>query len=178
MGRKRSKKQNSETMKAEASGAISAKSSRSWFFSLLAVAIAAGGGWFMFMKEPAAAADMVVYKSPSCGCCGAWVDYLEQNGFRVQVENVGDMDAVKDRLGVPDHAASCHTAQMGDYVIEGHVPVEDIRRLMKEQPQVRGIAAPGMPMGSPGMEMPGEPADRYDVVTFTTGGKLQLFSRH
>ncbi|MEG3637621.1 DUF411 domain-containing protein [Magnetococcus sp. PR-3] len=178
MGRKSSKKRQAKNDKAEVTSTGMGHGMGKWAISLLAVTIVSVVSWFMLMKEPVVAAEMVVYKSPSCSCCGAWIDYLEENGFRVEVENVDDMDTVKNRLGVPDHAASCHTAQMGDYVIEGHVPVEDILRLVKEKPDVRGIAAPGMPVGSPGMEVPGEPADRYDVVTFTTGGKLQLFSRH
>ena len=150
----------------------------SWQLVLIGALVLIGGGWFLFAKQPQAKADMIVYKSPSCGCCGDWIDYMEKNGYTVNVENVGDMDVVKRRLGVPNHAASCHTAKMGNYVIEGHVPVEDIQRLMEEKPDVAGIAAPGMPIGSPGMEVEGEEPDQYEVVTFSGEGKIKTFARH
>lgn len=97
-----------------------------------------------------AATDVTVYKSPTCGCCEKYVDYLRDNGFKVQAINENDMDAVKKRYGV-SHIASCHTARIGDYVVEGHVPVGAIRKLLKEKPAITGISAPGMPINSPGM---------------------------
>lgn len=97
-----------------------------------------------------AATDVTVYKSPTCGCCEKYVDYLRDNGFKVQAINENDMDAVKKRYGV-SHIASCHTARIGGYVVEGHVPVGAIRKLLKEKPAITGISAPGMPMNSPGM---------------------------
>lgn len=108
-----------------------------------------------------------VWKSPLCGCCGGWVEYMEEKGFKVVVHKDDDMDAVKRRLKVPEEAWSCHTAKIGPYVIEGHVPVEAIDRLMKEKPKgVAGIASPGMPQGSPGMSGPKEP---NVIVTFGNG---------
>ncbi|MBF0381681.1 MAG: DUF411 domain-containing protein [Magnetococcales bacterium] len=150
----------------------------SWKMVLIGALIMIGTGWFFFPGKSQAQPDMIVYKSASCGCCGNWIEYLEKNGFKVKVENVEDIYRVKKELGVPNQVASCHTAKMGSYLIEGHVPVEDINRLIKEKPVVSGIAAPGMPMGSPGMEVEGEQPDRYDVVTFTRNGQTQVFSRH
>jgi len=97
-----------------------------------------------------AATAVTVYKSPACGCCEKYVDYLRENGFAVEGVNESDMDAIKKRYGV-SHVASCHTALVNGYVIEGHVPVSAIRKLLKEKPAILGISAPGMPMNSPGM---------------------------
>ena len=117
-----------------------------------------------------------VYRDPSCGCCGAWISYLRTQGYTVTVHEDQPMAAVKTRLGVPADAASCHTALIDGYVIEGHVPVEDIRRLLAEHPNARGLAAPGMPMGSPGMEMGS--AERYDVVLIGRDGSSRIFATH
>lgn len=97
-----------------------------------------------------AATSITVHKSPTCGCCEKYIDYLRKNGFAVKALNESDMDAIKDRHGV-SHVASCHTALVGGYVVEGHVPVAAIRKLLKENPDIVGISAPGMPMNSPGM---------------------------
>lgn len=107
-----------------------------------------------------------VYKSPSCQCCARWVEHLEVSGFQVEVENQQNMGVIKQRLGVPNGLGSCHTAVVGDYVIEGHVPATDIQRLLREQPDARGLTVPGMPIGSPGMEQ-GSRQDPYDVLLFT-----------
>lgn len=143
-------------------------------FVILSVIVAV---WFIGMGT-LKAENMVVYKSASCGCCGAWVKHLEDNGFSVQVENVDDLNLMKQRLSVPKNLASCHTGVVAGYLVEGHVPASDILRLLKEKPAVKGIAVPGMPMGSPGMEIPGEKADSYDVITFSEKGDIQLFSRY
>lgn len=122
------------------------------------------------------ATEIVVYKSPTCGCCTKWVDYLRKQGFAVTVHDTSGMTAVKAELGVPDAVASCHTAMVGGYVIEGHVPAADITRLLKEHPKVVGLAVPGMVTGSPGMEG-GEPA-HYKVVTFDVKGATTTFSSY
>lgn len=119
-----------------------------------------------------------VYKTPTCGCCKAWVDHLTASGFRVTTVDREDLTSVKAEHGVGDHLASCHTALIGGYVVEGHVPAADIKRLLAERPAVAGIAVPGMPVGSPGMEMPGAPADRYDVVSFDRAGATRVFASH
>ncbi|MCG7932755.1 MAG: DUF411 domain-containing protein [Candidatus Thiodiazotropha lotti] len=120
--------------------------------------------------------DVVVYKSPTCGCCKAWVSHLRENGFEVTVHNRRNMDPIKSKLGVPWQLQSCHTAQVGEYVIEGHVPAADIVRLLREKPPVKGLSAPGMPMGSPGMEGPRK--DPYEVLTFQPDGKTSVYARH
>lgn len=121
---------------------------------------------------------VIVYKSPTCGCCSGWVDYMKEQGFQVQVHDVNDLNAIKRQFAVPSDLESCHTALHGGYVIEGHVSAEDIRRLLSERPAVAGIAAPGMPVGSPGMEVPGRPADRYNVIAFDKSGARSTFATH
>ena len=124
------------------------------------------------------AALIDVYRSPSCGCCLKWVDHLRANGFTVAVHDTADMDAVKQRLGVPDGQRSCHTASVGGYFVEGHVPAADIRRLLKDKPAARGIAVPGMPLGSPGMEVPAGTVQPYTVELVTRDGAAKAYSRH
>ena len=103
--------------------------------------------------------------------------HLRASGFEVREENVGDLVPVEQRLGVPAALQSCHTAVIGDYVVEGHVPADLIRRLLRERPAVLGLAVPGMPVGAPGMETPGRPAERYDVLTFDRSGRTTVFAR-
>lgn len=119
-----------------------------------------------------------IWKDPNCGCCQAWADHLKAAGFEVKVHNSGQMDRIKTMNRVPEKLASCHTAKVGGYVIEGHVPASDIMRLLKEKPQVHGLAAPGMPLGSPGMEMPGGEKEAYDVLSFDEGGNAAVYSSH
>ena len=129
---------------------------------------------------PAAKTVMQVYKSPTCGCCKAWVEKMQAAGFEVRVTDLGEdaLQAEKAKRGIGDDLASCHTAIVNGYVVEGHVPAEDINRLLKEKPAIVGIAAPGMPRGSPGMEMPNGAKDAYNVVAFTKAGKTTVFARH
>ncbi|MXZ82066.1 MAG: DUF411 domain-containing protein [Gammaproteobacteria bacterium] len=121
-------------------------------------------------------ADVTVYKNPSCGCCGKWVEHLEHNGFQVEVVNQPDVIIHKRKLGVPQRLFSCHTAEVGGYVIEGHVPADDIKRLLVETPAYRGLAVPGMPQGSPGMET--GRIDSYDVLAFGAGKPEKVFSHY
>ena len=130
------------------------------------------------LARPAAPTAITVYKSASCGCCAKWVDYVRANGFAPTVHDEADMEAIKDDMGVPKAVRSCHTAVVGKYVVEGHVPVEDIRRLLKDHPAFAGVAAPGMPASSPGMAVPGAPVEPYEVLTFTAGGHTAAFARH
>jgi hypothetical protein len=126
-----------------------------------------------------AAADtntIVVYKSPTCGCCAKWVEHLQSAGFHVVVHDTEDVDAVKDGSGVPAQLRGCHTAIAGRYVIEGHVPASDIRQLLRQRPAIAGLAVPGMPSGSPGME--GGSSERYDVLTFGGSGPARVFASH
>ena len=118
-----------------------------------------------------------VVKTPTCGCCNDWVAHLRQSGFRVTVANVADVTPTARRLGVPGDLRSCHTAIAGGYAIEGHVPAADIRRLLRERPTAAGLAVPGMPMGSPGMEH-GNHRQPYNTILFTRAGRRTVFARH
>ena len=122
---------------------------------------------------------MTVYKSASCGCCHNWVEHARSSGFTVKTIDTEDLAAVKRDLGVPSRLQSCHTVVVGNYLVEGHVPAADVKRLLAEKPAVRGIAVPGMPVGAPGMEQ-GAPADhqRYEVIAFTAAGVTSVFARH
>jgi len=130
-----------------------------------------------------AAADglptIVVYKSPQCGCCQMWGERMKEAGFKVKVKNVSDMRPIKAKYGIPPHLETCHTAVVGDYVVEGHVPADAIKRLLREQPDVAGIVVPGMPTGSPGMEqgLPGN-YERYRVLTFNSDGGTAVYERY
>lgn len=117
-----------------------------------------------------------VFKSASCGCCGGWVEHLRQNGFKVTAHDVGDVPAARKKLGMPDRLGSCHSAKVGGYAIEGHVPAADIRRLLKEKPQALGLAVPSMPPGSPGMES-ASPIP-YDTLLVARDGTTRVFSSH
>lgn len=121
---------------------------------------------------------IVVYKDPDCGCCTEWVTHLRKNGFAPSVSDRADMDPLKDSLGIPVALRSCHTAVAGRYLIEGHVPAPDIARLLATKPKgVAGLAVPGMPAGSPGMEQGGR-VQRYDVMAFSANGATRIFARH
>jgi hypothetical protein len=133
----------------------------------------------MIVTPLAAAADLPViqvWKSPTCGCCSKWVDHLEASGFTVKVTNVTNISPIKQWNSVPPALGSCHTAVVDGYVVEGHVPAEDIFRLLEDRPAVAGIAVPGMPMGSPGMEGPSPQA--YQVMSFDKDGAIEKFSTH
>jgi hypothetical protein len=119
---------------------------------------------------------MTVWKSPWCGCCGNWIEHMRAAGFEVQVEEVEDLGMVKRMAAVPDDLQSCHTARVGGYTVEGHVPVRDVVRLLEERPDVLGLVVPGMPSGSPGMEN-GE-RDPYDVLMLKRDGETEVFSSH
>jgi hypothetical protein len=147
-------------------------------FAGLAVAgLVAAGGMSVFDPRSAAAEEVTVYRSPTCGCCGDWVKHMRANGFRVVVKETDDLDPVKRHYQVPGSLASCHTAVVEGYVIEGHVPAVDVQRLLASRPKARGLAVPGMPAGSPGMET-GGPPDRYSVILFGDDGSQSVFSRH
>jgi hypothetical protein len=125
---------------------------------------------------PVHATEITVYKSATCGCCKKWVKHLRDNGFEVNAVNVKNVVPYKIKHGVTQPLASCHTALVDGYTIEGHVPAADIKRLLKEKPKIKGLAVPGMPMGTPGMEGPRK--DAYDVVTFDAKGKTGVYSRY
>ncbi len=123
------------------------------------------------------AQPLTVFRSASCGCCGQWLEHIKAAGFTVRDEITENIAAIKRQYGVPSNLASCHTAIVAGYVIEGHVPAADIQRLLTENPKVVGIATPGMPIGSPGMEM-GNQREPYTVVSFTADGKTATFADH
>ena len=140
-----------------------------------AAVVIAGVAW-VGAREAQAAVEVVVYKSPTCGCCSKWVEHLEENGFTVTTQDMNDLRAVKINFGITSELMSCHTAVVDGYTIEGHVPAEAIRRLLAERPEVAGLAVPGMPMGSPGME--GSRKDPYDVLAFDRAGNTSVYAKY
>ncbi|MBK6805006.1 MAG: DUF411 domain-containing protein [Betaproteobacteria bacterium] len=137
---------------------------------------AAGAASVAFPALAAALPGVRVFKSPTCGCCTGWVDHLREQGFTVAVEDVGNA-AARARLGISDKLGSCHTAEVAGYAIEGHVPAPDIKRLLASRPRARGLAVPGMPIGSPGMESGGR-RDAYDVLLVRTDGSTSVFASY
>ncbi len=147
-------------------------------------AVAGASAIDSFAAKPAAAVEsaakpvVTVFKDPSCGCCKKWVAHLEASGYKVMAVDTGDMAAVKRALGVDAKLASCHTAVVGGYVIEGHVPAADIDRLLKDKPKIAGLTVPGMITGTPGMEMPGAKAEQYSVLAFQKNGTTSVYAKH
>ncbi len=152
---------------------------RSVLMALGGVAAAAAGAVAfagLFGSDRAAAGGIVVYKSPSCGCCGNWAKHLRRNGFDVSVKNIDNISPVKERAGIPDDLESCHTAFISGYVVEGHVPAEDIRKILAERPKIRGLAVPGMPASAPGMDSPDR--EPYTVYSFGEDGKAEVYASY
>jgi len=137
-----------------------------------AVAVAIIGG-FGLLRDNSAAQEITVYKTPTCGCCGKWVDHLKAAGYEVTVSNLSDLTEIKNLHGVPMTLRTCHTGIVNGYVVEGHVPARFVTRLIEEKPAIAGIAVPGMPIGSPGMEGPYR--ESYDVVSFDSRGETAVF---
>jgi len=127
--------------------------------------------------EAALVSEITVFRSPTCGCCGKWIEHAQAAGFQVKDEVTEDMSAIKQTYGVPQSLTSCHTTVVGDYVVEGHIPAEDVQRLLTEKPDIAGIAVPGMPIGSPGMES-GDYTEPYTVFSFTESSETSAFSEH
>lgn len=123
-----------------------------------------------------AAQTVDVYKSPTCGCCGKWIEHMRKAGFDVKTHEVTDIPASRRTLGMPDRLGSCHTSKVGNYVVEGHVPAADIQRLLKEKPKALGLAVPGMPPGSPGMDIPNSPS--YETLLVQADGSTRVFAKH
>jgi hypothetical protein len=119
--------------------------------------------------------SVTVYKDPNCGCCSKWVDYMKANGFNVTAIDTSDVASIKAKHGIGSELQSCHTAIVGDYAIEGHVPAEEIHRMLKEKPTIAGLAVPGMPTGSPGME--GAIKEKYDILTFDRAGRTTVYAQ-
>ena len=148
-------------------------------FALGIILAVAGLGAYMYWGGGASAnlPPVTVYKSPTCGCCADWVTHLREKGFSVTVESRANVNPIKQQLGVPKNLAACHTAVVNDYVVEGHVPASEIKRLLSNKPDFRGISVPGMPVGSPGMERGGR-VEPYSVLGFTTTGKTTVVAQY
>jgi hypothetical protein len=125
--------------------------------------------------KPSAAQAVKVYLRPTCGCCGIWVEHMEKAGFKVTREARQDLDSVPERQRVPAHLRTCHTAVLGNYLVEGHVPVDLVQKMLKERPKIAGIAVPGMPIGSPGMEGPNPRP--YSIIAFQADGTTSEYAR-
>lgn len=155
-------------------------------FSRRSVVIAMGGvaaavaGAFafpgLFGSSPAKAGEVVVYKSPSCGCCGKWAEHLRQNGFEVSINNIDNIGPVKEQAGIPYDLEACHTAFVDGYAVEGHVPAENIHKMLADRPKFKGIAVPGMPASSPGMDSPDH--EPYTVYSFDADGKKKVYASY
>jgi hypothetical protein len=128
------------------------------------------------VRSSGSAVPIQVFKTPTCGCCAKWVDHMKAAGFAPAVQDLPNLAVVKSNAAVPANLQSCHTALVGGYVVEGHVPADTVKRLLKEKPRVAGIAVPGMPIGSPGMEQ-GDRRDAYDVLAFTKDGRVTVFEK-
>lgn len=148
---------------------------RRWTTWLSLLAVASLTTAFIADRGTLPPREITVWKSPSCGCCGKWVDYLAARGYKVTVHDTADVNPVKRHHRIPENMWSCHTAVINGYLIEGHVPAEDIERLLRDRPKVAGISVPGMVTGSPGME--GARPQEYDVITFGDG-KTSVFAHH
>lgn len=131
-------------------------------------------------KAPAGKAlpTITVHKTPTCGCCAVWVEHLRSAGMSVVVRDHDDLGPIKQRLGIPYGKGSCHTAEVAGYFVEGHVPAVDIRRMLTEKPKIKGLVLPGMPLGSPGMEVPGRPIDPYTVEAVQPDGQTTPYANH
>lgn len=117
-----------------------------------------------------------IYKSPTCGCCGKWIEHMQKSGFKVEIHEVDNIPASRKKLGMPDKFGSCHTSKIGNYVFEGHVPAADIKQLLRAQPKALGLAVPAMPPGSPGMDIPNSPA--YETLLVQADGSSRVYAKH
>ena len=147
---------------------------RSTGIVLAVVMFASGAAWAQRDQKP----TIEVFKTPTCGCCRIWVEHLRSNGFTVHTTDLDDLSGIKTKHGVPSKLQSCHTGVVNGYVVEGHVPAADIQRMLMERPKVAGLAVPGMPIGSPGMEVKGVTPQPYDVMAFEKGGKSTVYASH
>jgi hypothetical protein len=144
---------------------------------LLLLGIAAMATGLVRTSAPAMAQAAVAYRNPGCGCCEKWAELMTEAGISITMEDDPDLASRKRKLAIPEHLDGCHTALIGGYIIEGHVPPLDVMRLLLEKPDIAGIAVPGMPMGSPGMEM-GDAKEPFDVVAFKSDGTTTIFASH
>lgn len=165
-----SKKERMLPLRPQSSGGISR---RALMIGLGVAGAGAALAWGVLGSlEPADANTITVWKSSTCGCCGEWATYMRGRGYRVNVKNVNDPDSIKRSFGIPSAMYSCHTAKIGNYLVEGHVPASAVAKLLEEQPDLKGIALPGMPQGSPGMD---GPPGVYRVIGFTADRSTRRF---
>lgn len=145
----------------------------------IVLAVVGLGIYLQFFQSTASAElpTVTVYKSPTCQCCTDWVQHMRDQGFEVEVESRANVNPVKKQLGLPSSLAACHTAVVDSYVVEGHVPGGDVKRLLRERPDVRGLSVPGMPVGSPGMEQ-GDYVEPYEVIAFSPNGDTETFATY
>lgn len=162
-------------MSRKRQAAAKARKQPRWAIGVMGATVIAGALGILAIQATKAA-DMVVYKSPTCGCCDKWIEHMEEAGFRVEAKNRLDLNPVKAEYGVARNLQSCHTATVGGYVVEGHVPADLVQRMLDEQPDIRGLAVPGMPMGSPGMEG-GPYKDAYNVLAIGIDGRTSVYDR-
>lgn len=156
--------------------------------ALLLVLVLLPAAWLWWDQGGATDADaalsagdsdsLLVFMSPTCGCCGDWVEHMRENGFEAETRETNAINAVKEEAGLPRDLVSCHTAFIGGYLIEGHVPAKDVQRLLEERPDAAGLSVPRMPIGSPGMEIQGEGRDEFDVVLFREDGSREVFNHY
>jgi hypothetical protein len=158
-----------------AHGEESSKMKHGKTFALLSVLVLAGSAAFAWGDAAAAGPEMTVYATPTCGCCGAWIEHLRENGFDVEVVYQDDLSAIRREHKLPPELMSCHMGVIDGFAVEGHVPASTVMRLVEERPAVLGIAAPGMPPGSPGMEMPNGAKPPYDVISWDENGPLAVY---
>lgn len=149
-------------------------------FSRRVFLVAGAGAVAVAACAPGAGAStaLAVYKTPICACCTAWVDHMRAAGFEARIIELPSLRSIRSSQGVPETLASCHTALIGGYVLEGHVPAGDVRRLLAERPEAVGLAVPAMPLGSPGMESPDGQREPYETLLILEGGGTRVFARH
>jgi hypothetical protein len=140
--------------------------------------LAGGLGMSLHAKAKPALPAIDVYKSESCGCCAGWVDHLKASGFAVKARNVANPSDYREKFGMPQALGSCHTGMVEGYALEGHVPAREIKQLLAERPKAKGLAVPGMPLGSPGMEVEGERSDPYEVLLVQANGSYSVYRRY
>ena len=146
------------------------------FYALLFLSITATVSIYHYSTS-SADPGVIVYKSPTCQCCNKWIAHLENNGFKVTAKNTRNVRSIKEKYGIKHDFSACHTAVIGGYFVEGHVPAQSIHRLLNEKPDIKGITVPGMPIGSPGMES-GSQKQRYNVIAVKENGNLSIYDRY
>lgn len=144
---------------------------------ILGVGVSVAGTVGMQAQPKPSRVAVTVYKTPTCGCCSKWVEHMKGNGFDVKAIDLESVDHVKRANGVPGNMESCHTALVGGYVVEGHVPAASVQRMLREKPAIAGIAAPGMPVGSPGMEIPNVKPEAFSVMAFDKAGNSTVYEK-